>query len=370
MPGPTSADWDGMVDALFGRMGRLLAGDTTGNGRSLAYVWCFGASCLTATLLLPHPAAANDLGLAVIAVLGYLGAAILVLRAGTLPLLALETFTYLGQLLITGLALFWGPDAPFLWFHVWLVVHSFHFLPPARASRQIVVAAALFVFATVATHTSFPAATSLVGVGTVAAVGMLVGAFRARVDELLRASAHSASMDPLTGLANRRAFGDSYAAERARSARQGTLGAMLVLDCDGFKALNDRHGHVAGDLALRRLAEVIHAHVREVDTAARLGGDEFAVLLSAPDPGAAAVIGARIQRAFAGVADPPPPTLSIGIVELPADVTVDLNTALAAADRAMYRSKTEGGNRVCVGALPDVRVERPAAACAPVTTVG
>jgi diguanylate cyclase (GGDEF)-like protein len=358
-----------MVDALFGRMGRLLAGDTTGNGRSLAYVWCFGASCLTATLLLPHPAAANDLGLAVIAALGYLGAAILVIRAGSLPLIALETFTYFGQLLITGLALFWGPDAPFLWFHVWLVVHSFHFLPPARASRQIVVAAALFVFATVATQTSFPAATSLVGVGTVAAIGMLVGAFRARVDELLRASARSAAMDPLTGLANRRAFGDSYAAERARSARQGTLGALLVLDCDGFKALNDRHGHIAGDLALRRLAEVILAHVREVDTAARLGGDEFAVLLSAPDPGAAVAIGTRIQRAFAGVDDPSPPTLSIGIVELPADVTVDLNTALAAADRAMYRSKSEGGNRVSIGALQESCVQPPAAARPHVSSV-
>ena len=149
------------------------------------------------------------------------------------------------------------------------------------------------------------------------------------------------------------AFADSYAAERARSARQGSLGALLVLDCDRFKALNDRHGHVAGDLALCRLAEVVRAYIREGDTAARLGGDEFAVLLSAPDAGAAAMIGSRIQRAFAGVEGTPPPTLSIGIVELPADGEVDLNTALAAADRAMYRAKSQGGNRVCVGALHD-----------------
>ncbi len=280
-----------------------------------------------------------------------------------------KTFTYGGQLLITALVLLWGPDAPFLWFHVWLVVHSFHVLAPVRAARQVVFAAALFVFATVATHTPFPAATSLVGVGTIAATGMLVGAFRARVDELLQASARTAAIDPLTGLANRREFAGSYAAERARSARQDTRGALLVLDCDRFKALNDRHGHVAGDLALCRLAEVILAQVREIDTAARLGGDEFAVLLSAPDAGAAAVIGARIQRAFASVDGPPPPTLSIGIVELPADVTVDLNTALAAADRAMYRSKNEGGNRVCVGALQESRARRPAAPRPHVTTI-
>ncbi len=359
-----------MVDALFGRMGRLLAGETTGNGRSLAYVWCFGSSCLTATLLLPHPAAANELGLALIVGLGYLGALVLFLRAGTLPQAALEAFTYLGQLLITALALLWGAEAPFLWFHVWLVVHSFHFLAPSRASRQIVFAALLFVFATVATHSAFPAATSVVGVGTIAAIGMLVGAFRARVDELLRAAAHNAAVDPLTGLANRRAFADSYADERARSARFGTLGGLLVLDCDHFKALNDRQGHVEGDHALRRVADVIRAHVREVDTAARLGGDEFAVLLSGPDAGSAAAIGTRIQRALGSGPGPRSPTISIGVVELPADATVDLNSALAAADRAMYRAKSQGGNRVSVGALDATRPvihehDRPRVVAAP-----
>ena len=65
------------------------------------------------------------------------------------------------------------------------------------------------------------------------------------------------------------------------------------------------------------------------------------------------MIGSRIQRAFAGVEGTPSLTLSIGIVELPADGEVDLNTALAAADRAMYRAKSQGGNRACVGALHD-----------------
>jgi len=197
----------------------------------------------------------------------------------------------------------------------------------------------------------FPAATSVVGVGTIVAVGMLVGAFRARVDELLKASARNAALDPLTGLANRRAFADAYAAEQGRRARSGGIGALLVVDCDRFKALNDRQGHLAGDLALRHVAACILANVREVDTAARLGGDEFAVLLSAPDPGAAIQIGTRIQRAVLSAGDDCAPTLSIGVVELPGDACIDVNTALAAADDAMYRAKSQGGNRVSVGTL-------------------
>ena len=256
-----------VIESALRRMGEVFGGEDSANGRSLAYVWGFGSTCLTATVLLPHPAAANVTGLVAIIVAGYLGAAVLFTWAAELSRMALETMTYLGQLLITGLTFFWGaPDAPFLWFHVWLVVHTFHFLPPARASRQIACAAVLYVFATVATHSALPAATSVVGVGTIVAVGMLVGAFRVRVDELLRESTRSAAIDPLTGLYNRRAFAEAYAGERARRARSGRTGALLLVDCDRFKALNDRDGHPAGDRALRRVAEVLAAHVRDVDT--------------------------------------------------------------------------------------------------------
>ena len=343
-----------MVDALFERMGRVLDQGTPGSERSLAYVWGLGSVCLTVTLLLPHPSRASVAGMAGVAAAGYLGAAVLFINAGVLRRSVLEAFTYAGQLLITALTLFWAaPDAPFLWFHVWLVVHAFHFLPPSRAARQIVCASVLYSLATVVTHGHFPAVSIVVGVGTITAIGLLVGGFRARVDELLRASALVAAADPLTGLGNRRAFADAYASERARSARSGDGGALLVLDCDRFKELNDRQGHVAGDRALRRVAEVISSNIREIDTSARLGGDEFAVLISAPGPGAALVVSARIQRAFADLDDPGRTTLSIGMVELPAGPTVDLDTALAAADRAMYRSKELGGNCVSLGVLQE-----------------
>jgi diguanylate cyclase (GGDEF)-like protein len=333
-------------------MARFFGDEASANGRALAGVWAFGSTCLTATLILPHPATANEAGLLAVAVIAYPVAAFMYIRAASLPRGALEAITYLGQFLITGLVLFWNaPDPPYLWFHVWLVVHSFHFLPRRRATLQVVCAAVLFVFGTIASGSGFPAATSVVGVGSIVTIGILVGAFRARVDGLLRALERSASSDPLTGLANRRAFDEAYARDRALRARLGCGGALLVLDCDGFKALNDRVGHAAGDRALCRVAAAMSSSIREVDTAARLGGDEFALLLSAPDEGAAPAIGERIRRAVAAGHESDGVTLSIGIVELPSDAPVELNVALSAADRAMYRAKTTGGNRVSVGVL-------------------
>jgi diguanylate cyclase (GGDEF)-like protein len=351
-----------VIELLLARMVRALGGTDSANGRSLAGVWGFGATCLTATILLPHPDSANDAGLIAVVLIAYPVAALMFIHAARLPRGALEAITYLGQLLITTLSLFWGaPDPPFLWFHLWLVVHSFHFLPPARALMQIACASALFVTATVVTDSPFPAAAVVVGVGSIVTVGLLVGALRLRVDELLRALARSASTDPLTGLANRRAYADAYARERAQRARSGAGGALLVLDVDHFKLVNDRHGsHAAGDRALQRVAEIMQANIREVDTAARLGGDEFSILLAAAEPGAAADVAERIRRAVAcdGTCDV---TLSIGVVELPAGMTVDLAAAIAAADRAMYRSKQRGGDCVSQAALAQAAGAAPPA---------
>jgi diguanylate cyclase (GGDEF)-like protein len=342
-----------MVEALLGRMGRVFGSEGSANSRSLGYVWGFGSGCLTIAVLLPHPSGANVGALAGVAVVGYLGAAMLFIRARTFSRSVLEAFTYVGQGLITTLVFAWGaPEAPFLWFHVWLVVHSFHFLAPVRATRQIACAATLFVIASAATHAPFLATTSVVGVGTIVAIGMLVGAFRVRVDELLQAAALSAATDPLTRLANSRAFAEEFAAEGARRARMGYSGALLLLDCDRFKEVNDRHGHVAGDRTLCRIAEILSANLREVDTSARLGGDEFAALLSGPFDGATLAIGERIRSAVAAD-DATETTVSIGIVELPADASIALETAISAADRAMYRSKAEGGDHVSVGTLDD-----------------
>jgi diguanylate cyclase (GGDEF)-like protein len=341
-----------IVERVLRTIVRALGAGDSAPARSLAYVWGFGSTCLTATLLLPHPSGANQLGLVVIAVVGYLGAAAMYAYGAALPQAAMELITCLGQGLIAALTLFWGaPEAPFLWFQIWLVVHSFHFLPPVRAMAQVGFAAVLFVAVTVSMHTMFPAAASVVGVGSLVSIGLLVGAFRVHVDDLVQALATSAASDPLTGLANRRALAEAFAREQARSARDGIGTALLLLDCNRLKALNDRDGHAAGDEALGRVARAISASVRAVDTPARVGGDEFAVLLSAPDPGTAVAVGERIRRTVADTPSSDGITVSIGVVELPTKASVDLTTALAAADRAMYRSKRQRANSVSIGTL-------------------
>ena len=330
---------------------RLIGGEEAANARALAWVWGFGATCLALTIALPHPAGASETGLIGVVVIAYPVAALMFVGAGRLPARALEGFTYLGQLLITLLTFCWGaPEPPFLWFHLWLVVHSFHFLSPGRAIVQIGFAAVLFVFATIATDAPFPAATSVVGVGSLIIIGLLVGALRAQVDELVHALERSAKTDPLTGLANRRGLAEAWAAEQARRRRTGAAGALLLLDCDRLKQLNDRHGHAAGDRALQGVAAAMVANVREIDTPTRIGGDEFALLLSGPDRGRAADVGERIRRAVARDRELFGITLSIGVVELAPDAWLDLDAMLGSADGAMYRSKSHGGDHVSVSA--------------------
>ena len=89
--------------------------------------------------------------------------------------------------------------------------------------------------------------------------------------------------DPLTGLPNRRLLGDRLGLAMAQSKRSGTYGAVLFLDLDNFKPLNDLHGHDAGDQLLIEVARRLHGCVREIDTVARFGGDEFVVILGALD---------------------------------------------------------------------------------------
>jgi diguanylate cyclase (GGDEF)-like protein len=122
---------------------------------------------------------------------------------------------------------------------------------------------------------------------------LLAGRVRAR-ERRLRALA---LRDPLTGLGNRRALDERLAAEIARHRRHGRRFALVVMDLDGFKRVNDRFGHQAGDEILRDVAHAVRLAVREHDTVVRLGGDELCVL--APETGAeeAAALTERLRRA-------------------------------------------------------------------------
>ena len=151
-----------------------------------------------------------------------------------------------------------------------------------------------------------------------------------------------AEIDPLTEILNRRGFERALEHALAHVKRYGTSAALLYLDLDGLKPVNDGHGHAAGDAVLRAVAAVLMRHVRESDVVARLGGDEFGVLLwhlsDADARGKALLLEAAIARTTAAHAGA---VLSVGAsvgaaVLLPLDRPAD---ALERADRAMYERK-------------------------------
>jgi diguanylate cyclase (GGDEF)-like protein len=147
-----------------------------------------------------------------------------------------------------------------------------------------------------------------------------------------------ALVDPLTGLANRRGFDARFEAELARSRRRGEPVALLSLDLDDFKDVNDTHGHAAGDQILVTVADVLRRGARAEDIVARLGGDEFVVVLSPGDAPVAEDVAARIAEDFRVTCDrlEIPCTLSVGIST---SDTTPHRALLATADKALYRSK-------------------------------
>lgn len=178
-----------------------------------------------------------------------------------------------------------------------------------------------------------------------------VAADRSRLSE-------AAMTDPLTGLPNRRAW-DERVPELLEACRRGLSACLGVIDLDLFKAVNDRHGHAAGDRALQLAAASLRSNLRHSDFLARLGGDEFGVMLSDVSPAVAAVIAERAraavhaaleQEGLAGV------TASAGVVVYAADNQRRLDETrpqelFESADRGLLKAKRSGRNRMVVEVL-------------------
>jgi diguanylate cyclase (GGDEF)-like protein len=177
----------------------------------------------------------------------------------------------------------------------------------------------------------------------------------------LRRTQDSVIMDELTRLHNYRFFQGQIQTEGRRAEREDTTLALLMLDIDDFKAFNDSRGHLAGNVALRRLAGVLKRAVRDTDVAARYGGEEFAVLLPhTPKFGALKVaekVRVAIERAGIGRhkrRGEKPLTVSIGLATLPGDAAT-AKELVEKADRALYVAKSMGKN--CVRPYSDERRE-------------
>ncbi|MBL8406037.1 MAG: diguanylate cyclase [Dechloromonas sp.] len=177
---------------------------------------------------------------------------------------------------------------------------------------------------------------------------------RRRAEDALRDSEERyrslSQTDPLTGLFNSRHMREALPLEIERAARYGRPLALLALDCDNFKAVNDNHGHLGGDRVLQCLANAIHQCLRRSDSAFRYGGEEFVVLLPETDGPAALLIAERLRTVFARARTPSPIgeaiscTVSIGVALCRGgDNEVSL---MRRADDACYRAKRAGKNRV------------------------
>jgi diguanylate cyclase (GGDEF)-like protein len=159
--------------------------------------------------------------------------------------------------------------------------------------------------------------------------------------------------DGLTGIYNHRRFQEAINAELLRSERHKRPMAVLMIDVDFFKKVNDAMGHPAGDELLRRLAEVLSADLRQTDLIARYGGEEFAVILPETTKSEALQVGERMRAAVEerlnqGTPWPSKVTVSIGVATYPEDGK-SAEQLIYAADQAMYVAKRQGRNRV-VGA--------------------
>jgi diguanylate cyclase (GGDEF)-like protein len=179
--------------------------------------------------------------------------------------------------------------------------------------------------------------------------GQIIGCIRVGLDITRRKRSeeqirYQASRDALTGLANYREFMDRLERELRRVGRSGHVFSVLLLDVDNLKRINDRLGHLAGNRALKRLANVLKQQCRATDVGARYGGDEFAVVLIESDEKMALQVAERIEAAMKDDPEGPAISVSIGIAVYRGDGRM-AQDFLESADQQLYRRKQKAPSR-------------------------
>jgi len=185
------------------------------------------------------------------------------------------------------------------------------------------------------------------GIALAALLGALIFVWsrEERMHELER----EASEDPLTGLKNRRRFNEDLQLALARARRERTMGALVMLDLDHFKQVNDTHGHLSGDHLIVEVAELLRRRTRESDVLARLGGDEFAVILPRCTVGEARLAAESIAseiREHQPDGEIEPVTASLGVAMFGDRPRTSINAIVSEADAAMYAAKEDGRDGV------------------------
>jgi diguanylate cyclase (GGDEF)-like protein/PAS domain S-box-containing protein len=169
-----------------------------------------------------------------------------------------------------------------------------------------------------------------------------------------------ARRDPLTGVHNRRHFSEELGRELELARRRGSRGAILLLDVDHLKSINDTLGHQAGDDVIVAVADALSGRVRTGDVVARIGGDEFAVLLRRVDERQATAVADGVVAAVRDRASPRfrsgvRPTVSVGVAMIGPDTHLTPEELLAEADGALYEAKSDGRDRIALHRPPERR---------------
>jgi diguanylate cyclase (GGDEF)-like protein len=193
---------------------------------------------------------------------------------------------------------------------------------------------------------SVPILFGAAGIALAAVLGSLIYVWSR--EERMRKLQREADEDSLSGLRTRRRFEEEVRAAMARASRDSTTGALLMLDLDHFKSVNDSYGHPAGDRLIKEVAAVLRRRTRQGDVLGRLGGDEFAVALPSCRPEEATVVAEAIVTAIHQHESEDPEvgtvTVSVGVAMFGIDPMMSYATLLSEADTAMYAAKDAGGN--------------------------
>jgi diguanylate cyclase (GGDEF)-like protein len=187
-------------------------------------------------------------------------------------------------------------------------------------------------------------------------VAIVVLVLERRNEELVARLAGEARTDPLTGLLNRRGFDEHAVREFAHVGRDGAPIALVTLDIDHFKQVNDEWGHMVGDRVLANLARVLAGEARGIDVAARLGGEEFAVLMPGSNAAGAEALVERVRLRLEAGAGPDLPAVRISAGVVSTSEPLEVQVMLESVDRALYAAKRGGRDRTVVLGGHDLRL--------------
>lgn len=312
-------------------------------------MWTLGAGMVVLALATDQTAPgrhAHEVLLALLVIEG--GGAVYFAVVRRPPALAFLLSPFLGVLCVTAASCVVETTRPTPLYYLWPLLAGAFFL---RGRALAALFACFVVVYTVALAVYFPVGEKIGWwadvVGAVGLVTLLVYLLKVRVGRAVARLRRAALTDVLTGAANRAAFEAALEDALIHAEAATTACAVVSIDIDDFKQVNDRFGHAAGDRALQQIAEIVQRSVHPGATFARIGGEEFALVVPGADAAAARLIGEAVRSSIElGMkAFEPPLTVSVGVAAFPAAGTTPSSVMLA-SDRALYAAKSAGRNRV------------------------